>query len=60
MIYMISASAYRHSEHIWIEAVVIPELKLGNVQRHIFGAILWNVPTTPRLKIDHKPSIVLV
>jgi hypothetical protein len=32
------ASAYDRVEDVWIAAVVIPELKLRNVQRHIFGA----------------------
>ena len=27
---------------------------------HILRLTLWNVPTTPRLKIDQKPSIVFV
>ena len=40
-------------------AVVIAELELRDVQRQVFALTLWNVPTTPRLKIDQKPSIVL-
>ena len=56
-----SAACYRRPEHIGIDAVVVAELKFRDVERHIFGAdILWNVPTTPRLKIDQKPSIVFV
>jgi len=42
---MISASAYRRSEHVGVHAVVIPKLKFRDVRSHIFGAHLWNVPT---------------
>ncbi len=34
------ASACRRSEHVGVEAVVVAELKLRNVQRHIFGTHL--------------------
>lgn len=34
---MILASVYCCPEDVWIEAVVVSELKLRNVQRHIFG-----------------------
>jgi predicted secreted hydrolase len=34
---MISASPNRRSENIGIKAVIVAELKLGNVQRHIFS-----------------------
>lgn len=34
------ASAYRRSEDIGIEAIVIAELELGNIERHVFGAHL--------------------
>lgn len=32
-----SAACYRRSKHIGIEAVVVPELKFRDVQRHVFG-----------------------
>jgi hypothetical protein len=35
-----SAACYRRPEHVGIAAVVVPELKLGNVERHVFGAHL--------------------
>jgi hypothetical protein len=35
---LVSASANRRSENVGIETVVISELKLRDVQRHIFGA----------------------
>ena len=35
-----SAACYRAPEHVGIEAVIVAELKLRNVQRHIFGANL--------------------
>ena len=54
------ASAYCRAEDIRIGAVVISELKLRNVQPIYLALTLWNVPTTPRLKIDQKPSIVFV
>jgi len=34
------ASIYRCSENVGIHAVVVPELELGNVRRHVFGAHL--------------------
>lgn len=37
---MISAPLYRRSEDVGIEAVVIAELKLRDVERQIFGAYL--------------------
>ena len=49
------------AEDIGVHPVVIAELKFRDVERHIFGAdILWTVPTTPRLKMLQKPSIVFV
>jgi hypothetical protein len=49
----------RRSEDVRV-LPVITELKLGNINGGIyFRLILWNVPTTPRLKIDQKPSIIL-
>ena len=33
-----SAACYRRPEHVGIEAIVMAELKLGNVKRHIFSA----------------------
>jgi hypothetical protein len=47
-------------EDVPIFAIIITELELRNVQRQIFLLTLWNVPTTPRLTIDRKPSIVFV
>ena len=55
---MFSASLNRRSENVRVLAIIIAELELGNVQRHIFAADFVEVPTTPRLKIDQKPSIV--
>jgi hypothetical protein len=43
-----------------LAAVIIAELKFRDVRRQIFGADLVKPPTIPRLKIDQKPSIVLV
>jgi hypothetical protein len=54
----VSATCYGCAEDIGVGAVVIAKLKLRNIERHVFAADLWNVPTTPRLKIDQKPSIV--
>jgi hypothetical protein len=36
----VSASCYGRPEDIRVGAIIVPELKLGNVQRHIFGADL--------------------
>lgn len=35
-----SASTYRCAKNVSIHAVIIAELKLGNIQRHVFGADL--------------------
>lgn len=37
---LVSAACYRRIKHVGIEAVVVPELKLRDVERHIFGAHL--------------------
>ena len=37
---LVSAACYRGPEHVGVKAVIVPELKLGNVERHIFGAHL--------------------
>jgi hypothetical protein len=37
---LVSAACYRRSKHVGIHAVIVAELKLGNVQWHIFGAHL--------------------
>ena len=34
---LVSAACYRRSKHIGIEAVVVAELKFGDVKRHIFS-----------------------
>ena len=41
-----------------LHSIVIPKLKLGDVQRQIFLDDIWNVPIMPRLKMLQKPSIV--
>ena len=46
---------------IGTESMTISEdinFRMNSLQSMKFS--LWNVPTTPRLKIDQKPSIVLV
>ena len=53
-------AADRRAEDIRIVAVIVAELKLRNVERQIFAADLWKLPTMPRLRCDQKPSIVLV
>src|SRR6202166_1184832 len=35
-----SAACYRHPENIGVVAVVVAELELGNVQRHVLGTDL--------------------
>jgi hypothetical protein len=78
------ASRDSNIKNVWVHSMIIPELKLRDVERQIFAAYLViaahdaafenrpetlnrvgvngtdNVPTTPRLKIDQKPSIVFV
>jgi hypothetical protein len=34
---MISASAHNRAENVAVHSVVIPDLKLGDIMRHIFG-----------------------
>jgi hypothetical protein len=51
------ASLNGRSENVRILPVVITELELGNIQRMYFRLILWNVPTTPRLKIDQGGTL---
>ena len=43
----VSASCYRRPEDVGVSAVVIAELKLSDVQRHVFGADLVIGTTTP-------------
>jgi hypothetical protein len=57
---MISASSNRCSKDIGIEPIIVAELNSAAYRGIYFDDILWNVPTTPRLKFDEKPSIVLV
>jgi hypothetical protein len=57
---MRSTSCNRCSEDVGIEPIVVAELKLREVERHIFGRHFVDVPTTPRLKIDQKPSMAVV
>jgi hypothetical protein len=55
-----SASLDRFPENVRIGAVVIPELELGHIEGRYLAETLWKVPTTPRLKMLQKPSIVWV
>jgi hypothetical protein len=55
-----SCALNSRSENVIVEAIIVPELELRNVKMQIFLADIVNVPTIPRLRIDQKPSIVLV
>jgi hypothetical protein len=46
------ASAYRRSEHVGVETIIIAELKLGDVQGHIFTAHLVARPISPAIRIQ--------
>jgi hypothetical protein len=54
------ASPNRRAEDICIHSVIISELKLRDVERHIFGADFVERADHARLKIDREPSIVFV
>src|ERR1700733_7857662 len=65
-----SAASYRCLKHIGIEAVVVAELKLRDVQRHIFGrhfvecadhATLEDAPKAfNRVRMDRADNILLL
>jgi hypothetical protein len=55
-----SCAADRRSENVVVEAIIVPELELRNVEMQVFFFDLVEVPTIPRLMIDQKPSIVFV
>jgi len=55
-----SASCYGCAEDILIEPMVVPKLKLRHVERKVFFANLMKCPNYTTLKIDQKPSMVLV
>ena len=44
------ASADRHSENVSVKSVVVSELKLRDVQRHIFGADFVEAADNPALE----------
>jgi hypothetical protein len=46
------ASAYRRPEHVGVETIVIAELKLREVQRHVFPAHLVARPISPAIRIQ--------
>ena len=48
------------SENVGVEPIVVAELKLRDVERHIFGADFVERADHARLKIDREPSIVFV
>jgi len=50
----LSASLDCHAENVGIFAVVIPELKLRDVQRHVFGAHL--VERTDHTTLEDRPE----
>ena len=52
-----SAACYRASEHVGIEAVVISELKLGNIERHIFCAHF--VERADQAAFEERPETVM-
>ena len=45
------------SRHIGVDAIIVTELKFGN-DSGIYWALILYVPTTPRLTMLQKPSIV--
>ncbi len=47
-------------EDVLVHPIVVAELELGNIKLHVFGADLVEAADDPALKIDQKPSIVLV
>jgi hypothetical protein len=49
------ASADRRSEDVRVFAVIIAELKLGNIERHVFLADLVEAPDDPALE-DRPPA----
>jgi hypothetical protein len=53
------ASPNRRSKNIGVLPIVIAELELSDIQRHIFLPLtLWKEPAMPRLIMDQKPSMV--
>jgi hypothetical protein len=57
LLLLILASFDCRSENVRVLPVIIAELELGNIERHIFPAHFVEC-ATPRLKIDQKPSMV--
>ena len=55
-----SACLDRCAEDVRIQALVIPKLKLVDVEMQILLLTLWNVTTIPRFTMDQNPSMVLV
>ena len=53
------ASADCRSEDIPVLAIVIPDLELGNIERHVLVADLVEGADDAALKIGENPSIVL-
>src|SRR5580700_9206165 len=47
-------SAYYSAEDVRIGAVVISELKLGNVERHVFSTHLWKRRMVRRLEFNEE------
>jgi hypothetical protein len=49
-----SAACYRRSKHVRVHAIVVPELKLRDVKRHIFGAHL--VERADHAALEDRPE----
>ena len=49
-----SCALNRRSENIVVEAIIIPELELRNVERHVFGAHL--VERTHHAALEDRPE----
>jgi hypothetical protein len=52
------AARYSRAENVYVVAVVIPELKLGNVQRHVFGTETFNRVRVDSASLARRPSVV--
>jgi len=46
-------------EHIRVLAIIKPELKLSEIERHVLLLTVWKVPTRPRLNSGQNDSIEL-
>ena len=52
------ASLDRRSEDVRVLPIIVAELKLGDIERHIFSAHFVERADHAALKIDQNPSMV--